>query len=313
MHEVVAHLEASGLRRSELRHEKSFTWVKGELKVQLIRPFDPSPTGPARGLPVNNILPELERYRTLVAFDDDPDVPRLWVASPAALVGLKSEAFGRTRYDGQPVDRDFSDVVLLLDRLADEIAQELRDRSPMRVAASLRLPSASDLIQTRRTPPHATSLRPARTTQSAMPNGPCAAPPSSSYVASTDPVSRIWILRGCLGCRVARTWYPAPPSSGNRGPGPARKSQHRRWVRDREYEVQHAQSWGVAASVKAPAAFYDAARSASAAPPRLPVLWRLRCAPLPGCSQKSLPSGVYWRHPATCRKSLPDVGRVLVK
>jgi len=74
----------------------------------------------------------LEHHRTLVAFDDDPGVPRLWVASPAALLGLKSEAFGRTRHDGQPVDRDFSDVVLLLDRLADEIAEELRGPSPMR-------------------------------------------------------------------------------------------------------------------------------------------------------------------------------------
>jgi hypothetical protein len=58
---VVGQLEDSGLKRSNLSHERSFTWVRGELKVQLLRPFDPFPTGPAKGLPVSNIIPELNR------------------------------------------------------------------------------------------------------------------------------------------------------------------------------------------------------------------------------------------------------------
>ena len=38
---VIAHLEERGLRASELPHERSFTWVKDALKVQLLRPFHP--------------------------------------------------------------------------------------------------------------------------------------------------------------------------------------------------------------------------------------------------------------------------------
>ena len=56
---VVAHLEDQGLRPSELPHERSFTWVKDALKVQLLRTFHPFPKGAARGLPVNNMVSEL--------------------------------------------------------------------------------------------------------------------------------------------------------------------------------------------------------------------------------------------------------------
>jgi hypothetical protein len=59
------------------------------------------------------MIPELDRHRDLVAFEDSPKTPRFWVASPAALVGLKEAAFGRTRPGGESVDRDFSDVALL--------------------------------------------------------------------------------------------------------------------------------------------------------------------------------------------------------
>jgi hypothetical protein len=40
-------------------------------------------------------------------------------------VALKQMAFGRTRPDETPVDRDFSDVILLFDRLGDQIAGEV--------------------------------------------------------------------------------------------------------------------------------------------------------------------------------------------
>ena len=132
VHRVVSQLEASGLTPSDVPHERSFTWVKGELKVQLLRPFDPFPKGSAKALPVSNILPELDRHRVAVAFDDTPDTPRFWAASAAALIGLKEAAFGRTRPGGEPVDRDFSDVATLFERLIDEITEELCDPSPMR-------------------------------------------------------------------------------------------------------------------------------------------------------------------------------------
>jgi hypothetical protein len=128
---VVARLQECGLERSELSHERSFTWVKGDLKVQLLRPFHPFPKGPAQGLPVNNIISELTEHRVLVAFADEPGRGRFWAASPAALVALKAAAFGRTRATGENVDRDFSDVMLLLDHLGPEIAQEVAPPSPM--------------------------------------------------------------------------------------------------------------------------------------------------------------------------------------
>jgi hypothetical protein len=129
---VVDQLEASGLARSDVPHERSFTWVRGELKVQLLRPFDPFPKGSAKGLPENNIVTELDRHRVGVAFDDTPETLRLWAASVGALVGLKEAAFGRTRPGGARVDRDFSDAAMLLDRLVDEITEELKHPSPMR-------------------------------------------------------------------------------------------------------------------------------------------------------------------------------------
>lgn len=129
---VVAHLEDRGLRPSELPHERSFTWVKGALKVQLLRPFHPFPKGAARGLPVNNMVSELGQHRVMVAFDTDPEIGRFWAASPAALIGLKEAAFGRTRFSGESVDRDFSDVASLLDRLGKEIATEVSPAPAMR-------------------------------------------------------------------------------------------------------------------------------------------------------------------------------------
>ena len=129
---VVAHLERQGLKRSEVTHERAFTWVKGDLKVQLLRPFHPFPKGAARGLPESNIISELPGHRVLVAFAEEPDHGRFWAASPAALVVLKGAAFGRTRHTGENVDRDFSDVMLLLDHLGPEIAQEVAVPSQLR-------------------------------------------------------------------------------------------------------------------------------------------------------------------------------------
>jgi hypothetical protein len=58
---VVGQLETAGLTRSTKPHERAFTWVRGTLKVQLIRPFHPFAKGAAARLPVNNTIPELEQ------------------------------------------------------------------------------------------------------------------------------------------------------------------------------------------------------------------------------------------------------------
>jgi hypothetical protein len=121
------------MQPSQLPHERGFTWVRGDLKVQLLRPYHPFPKGAAKGLPISNLIPELDQHRVLVAFDDSPATARFWSATAAALVGLKEIAFGRTRQDGRLVERDFSDVLLLLDRVGEEIAAEVRAGSPMLV------------------------------------------------------------------------------------------------------------------------------------------------------------------------------------
>lgn len=128
---VVAQLKAAELQPSALPHERGFTWVKGDLKVQLLRPYHPFPKGAAKGLPISNLIPELDQYRVLVAFDDPSEAPRFWSATAAALVALKEIAFGRSRPDGGLVERDFSDVALMLDRVGEEIAAEVRTGSPM--------------------------------------------------------------------------------------------------------------------------------------------------------------------------------------
>lgn len=69
----------------------------------------------------------------LVAFEESPNRGRFYAATPAALVALKEAAFGRQRAAGEGVDRDFSDVALLFDRLADQIATEVATDSQMRI------------------------------------------------------------------------------------------------------------------------------------------------------------------------------------
>jgi hypothetical protein len=89
----------------------------------------------------------------LVAFTDQPQRGRFWAASPAALVALKAQAFGRTRHDGKAVDRDFSDAMLLLDR------PRPRDRAGDPRTLHDARPSQTG----RRTPPQRRRLRRGRT------------------------------------------------------------------------------------------------------------------------------------------------------
>jgi hypothetical protein len=126
--EVIAHLEAAQLRPSEVPHERLFTWVRGDLKVQLVRSFHPFAKPPAQGLPANPIyaLPASTVHQVQVAFTDDPSVPRLSCANAACLLALKQAAFGRTRPgDTQVVGRDFHDAYLLITAAADSLLADL--------------------------------------------------------------------------------------------------------------------------------------------------------------------------------------------
>lgn len=121
---VVKQLEAARLEPSPLEYEKGFTWVRDDLKVQLIRGFHPFPRGGSVGLPVNPVVESARHgpHRERVSFAARPDVPRLWVVSAACLVALKRHAFGRTRPpDGEVVRRDFHDVYLLVDNVPDQV------------------------------------------------------------------------------------------------------------------------------------------------------------------------------------------------
>lgn len=142
---VVGQLEAAELRRSTVEHEEAFTWVRGDLKVQLIRGFYPFPAGASARLPVNPVV-EAARddvHRERVAFATAPCEPRLWVANPACLVALKQNAFGRTRAsDDAVVRRDFHDVYELFRHVPEDVLRsyelaQAQVRQRVRAAARL--------------------------------------------------------------------------------------------------------------------------------------------------------------------------------
>jgi hypothetical protein len=127
--EVVAHLEALKMHRSEVEHERSFTWVRGDLKVQLVRTFHPFPKEPARGLPVNPVFGMAANpiHQVTVAFLNDPAEPRLHCANAVCLLALKQAAFGRTRPGTDvPVERDYHDAYLLISSVPDALEREFR-------------------------------------------------------------------------------------------------------------------------------------------------------------------------------------------
>jgi hypothetical protein len=116
------------LRRSEVPHERAFTWVRGDLKVQLVRTFHPFARPPAKGLPVNPVfgMPAKEAHQVIVAFADDPATPRLRCANAACVLALKQAAFGRTRPpDEALVERDFHDAYLLISAAVDAVVADL--------------------------------------------------------------------------------------------------------------------------------------------------------------------------------------------
>lgn len=134
---VVQALERSGLEPSREGGEPG-TWVRGDLKVQLVRSFHPFAKPPATALPDNPAfgmagpLP----HRVEVAFSDDPEQSRLWSANAACLVALKEAAFGRTR-DGAVAERDFHDVYLLVAHAREDLVAEVA-RAEYEVRARVR-------------------------------------------------------------------------------------------------------------------------------------------------------------------------------
>jgi len=52
------------------------------------------------------MVSELDEHKWLIALEDDPTRGCMWAVRPAALIGLKEQAFGRTRPSGETVDRD---------------------------------------------------------------------------------------------------------------------------------------------------------------------------------------------------------------
>jgi hypothetical protein len=121
---IVSRLEEAELRPSEIDYEAGFTWVRDDLKVQLIRGFHPFPKGASRGLPQNDVADaaRMVAHREEVSFAGDPERARLWVATPACLLALKQRAFGRTRAStDEIVKRDYYDAFLLIAQIPDEL------------------------------------------------------------------------------------------------------------------------------------------------------------------------------------------------
>lgn len=122
--EVVRALEEADFKPSDVPHEAAFTWVRRDLKVQLVRSFHPFATGRARRLPQNPVfaMPADPAHRDEIAFADQPTQPRMWCANPLCLLALKQAAFGRRRPTEQTVvQRDYHDAYLLLRNLDDEL------------------------------------------------------------------------------------------------------------------------------------------------------------------------------------------------
>lgn len=125
--EIVSHLEAADMRRSEVAYERAFTWVRGDLKVQLVRGFDPFAKPPAKALPPNPVFGMVANpvHQITVAFTADPGNRRLRCANAICLLALKQAAFGRTRpADDRLVERDYHDAYLLISAVPETLVEE---------------------------------------------------------------------------------------------------------------------------------------------------------------------------------------------
>jgi hypothetical protein len=125
--EIIKHLTDAEMHPSQEPHERGFTWVRGDLKVQLVRTYHPFAKPPAKALPENPVFGMADKpvHQTQVAFDDEPTAPRLIVANAVCLIALKQAAFGRVREpDRTPVERDYHDAFLLMDAAAEDVSAE---------------------------------------------------------------------------------------------------------------------------------------------------------------------------------------------
>jgi hypothetical protein len=126
---VVAQLEGAGMTRSTIAHERPFTWVRDDLKVQLVRSFHPFPSPIAKPLPQNPVFGMASDVTNQVdvAFADAPQRLQLRCANAACLLALKEAAFGRTRQGSDAVvQRDYHDAFLLIDAAGEDVLDEWR-------------------------------------------------------------------------------------------------------------------------------------------------------------------------------------------
>lgn len=124
---IVEHLESAGMSRSEIPHEASFTWVRDDLKVQLVRPFHPFPRGAAKRLPSQPSVTVARNpaHCNEVSFSDDPGEMRFLCVNAACVVALKRQAFGRKRSgEDTLVDRDYCDVYLILRQVPEAVLED---------------------------------------------------------------------------------------------------------------------------------------------------------------------------------------------
>lgn len=122
---VIRHLQDSGLVPSEAEGERGFSWVRGDLRVQLLARPGPPRMAPTHRLPKIAATVIADRHNQPVAFADSPRKPRFRCATPAALLALKQTAFGRKDHRGRPVHRDYLDALQLLQQLDTELIQEI--------------------------------------------------------------------------------------------------------------------------------------------------------------------------------------------
>lgn len=170
--EVIAHLEASGMQPSDLPYEKNFTWVRYELKVQLVRSFRPFPSPSAKKLPENPVfdLAANPAHQVEIAFEEHPDQAVARLANSACLLALKQAAFGRRRPpENSVVQRDYHDAYLLVSSVAESILEELAraDSALRRWAEKAVLDLASGAEPTRAAARQMVELGQARTQRAA--------------------------------------------------------------------------------------------------------------------------------------------------
>lgn len=122
--DVIAALEAAEFDRSDVEYERGFTWERGDIKVQLVRPFHPFPSPAAKRLPQNPVFAMAQEpdHQLLVSFAENPREMRLRCAAPLGLLALKEAAFGRSRGGTDAiVERDFHDAYLLAAHCREQI------------------------------------------------------------------------------------------------------------------------------------------------------------------------------------------------